>query len=142
MRPEDVQDVAFDGKEVGEIVMRGNLVMKGYYNDRAATESVVHFAWYARADQSSRKAHVGDYFRSGDLAVRFPDGTFAIQDRAKDLVISGGENVSSLNVENEVSMHPGTLSSVSGSLFLIHSPDVFEVAIVAQPHEKWGETPQ
>ncbi|KAM0793453.1 hypothetical protein ACM66B_000896 [Microbotryomycetes sp. NB124-2] len=105
----DLQEVAFDGTEVGEIVMRGNLVMKGYWNNKNATD----------------KAFAGGYFHTGDLAVRRPDGTFAIQDRSKDIIISGGENISSLSIESALSAHP----------------DVLEVACVARSHEKWGERP-
>jgi fatty-acyl-CoA synthase len=104
MTEDDVKEVAFDGQEVGEIVMRGNIVMRGYYKDPAATD----------------KAFVAGYFRTGDLAVRYPDGKISIQDRSKDLIISGGENVSSLAVENEISTHPGSLLR-----WLDTSPDDF-----------------
>jgi len=100
-------EVARDGKELGEIVVRGNIVMKEYYNDPEAT----------------KKAFAGGYFHTGDLAVIFPDGTISIQDRSKDLIISGGENASSLAIESEVITHP----------------DVFEVAVIARHHEKYGE---
>ncbi|KAF9581837.1 hypothetical protein BGW38_001011 [Lunasporangiospora selenospora] len=106
----DMEDVAWDGKEVGEIVFRGNLVMKGYHNDPEATA----------------KAFSGGWFHSGDLAVRYPDGYIAIQDRSKDIIISGGENISTLEVESCISQHPS----------------VMEVAVVAAPHQKWGETPK
>ncbi|GAA6022650.1 hypothetical protein JCM11491_001152 [Sporobolomyces phaffii] len=102
-------EVAPDGQEVGEIVCRGNITMKGYWNNPDAT----------------RKAFRGGWLNTGDLAVRFPDGTFAITDRSKDLIISGGENISSLSVENAVSSHE----------------DVLETAVVARKHEKWGERP-
>ncbi|KAM0755063.1 acetyl-CoA synthetase-like protein [Meredithblackwellia eburnea MCA 4105] len=105
----DLVETKWDGVEVGEIVFRGNIVMKGYYNDPVAT----------------RKAFAGGYFHTGDLAVRFPDGTFNIADRSKDLIISGGENISSLAVEAALQAHP----------------DVHEVAVVARAHEKWGERP-
>ncbi|KAL8277498.1 hypothetical protein RQP46_010128 [Phenoliferia psychrophenolica] len=105
----ELVEVARDGVEVGEIVFRGNIVMKGYYNDPLAT----------------RKAFAGGFFHTGDLAVRFPDGTFHIADRGKDIIISGGENISSLACEAALSAHP----------------DVHEVAVVARAHEKWGERP-
>ncbi|KAK4704545.1 hypothetical protein P7C70_g1664, partial [Phenoliferia sp. Uapishka_3] len=105
----DLVEVKWDGIEVGEIVFRGNIVMKGYYKDPLAT----------------RKAFAGGVFHTGDLAVRYPDGTFNIADRSKDLIISGGENISSLACEAALSAHP----------------DVHEVAVVARPHEKWGERP-
>lgn len=102
-------ETRLDGLEVGEIVMRGNIVMKGYWRNPKATA----------------EAFAGGWFHTGDLAVRFPDGTFAIQDRSKDIIISGGENISSLSVEAELSSHP----------------DVHEIAVVARAHEKFGERP-
>ncbi|KAH7096485.1 acetyl-CoA synthetase-like protein [Auriculariales sp. MPI-PUGE-AT-0066] len=102
-------DVPADGKTLGEIVMRGNIVMKEYYNDPAATQA----------------AFRGGYFRSGDLAVRHPDGSVAIQDRSKDLIISGGENASSVAIEQELAAHP----------------EVLEASVVARAHPKWGERP-
>ncbi|KAF9152954.1 hypothetical protein BG015_004385 [Linnemannia schmuckeri] len=105
-----MQDVAWDGKQVGEIVFRGNLVMKGYHNDPEATA----------------KAFDGGWFHSGDLAVRHADGYIAIQDRQKDIIISGGENISTLEVESCISQHPAVL----------------EVAVIAVPHPRWGETPK
>ncbi|KAG9061666.1 hypothetical protein KI688_007247 [Linnemannia hyalina] len=105
-----MQDVAWDGKQVGEIVFRGNLVMKGYHNDPEATA----------------KAFEGGWFHSGDLAVRHADGYIAIQDRQKDIIISGGENISTLEVESCISHHPAVL----------------EVAVIAIPHPRWGETPK
>ncbi|GAA5848375.1 hypothetical protein JCM3766R1_002327 [Sporobolomyces carnicolor] len=102
-------DVRSDGIEVGEIVFRGNVTMKGYWNNPEATE----------------KVFAGGWLHSGDLAVRFPDGTFTIKDRSKDLIISGGENISSLSVENALSSHS----------------HIHEVAVVAKKHEKWGERP-
>ncbi|KAF8609247.1 acetyl-CoA synthetase-like protein [Ceratobasidium sp. AG-I] len=104
---EELRDVPADGKTVGEIVVRGNIVMKEYFRDPEATE----------------KAFKGGHFWSGDLAVRHPDGTIAITDRSKDIIISGGENASSLAIEQELSTHP----------------DVLEVAVVARSHPKWGE---
>jgi fatty-acyl-CoA synthase len=103
-------DVPRDAKTPGEIVMRGNNVMKGYYKDQAATE----------------KAFRGGYFHSGDIAVQHPDGYLEIQDRAKDVIISGGENISTVQVEKVILEHAGVL----------------ECAVVAKPHEKWGEVPK
>ncbi|KAF9194775.1 hypothetical protein BGZ50_005815 [Haplosporangium sp. Z 11] len=105
-----MRDVAWNGMEVGEIVFRGNLVMKGYHNDAEATAKAFHGGW----------------FHSGDLAVRHPDGYISIQDRSKDIIISGGENISTLEIESCISQHPSVL----------------EVAVVAAPSERWGETPK
>ncbi|KAF9089606.1 hypothetical protein BGX29_011979 [Mortierella sp. GBA35] len=105
-----MRDVAWDGKQVGEIVFRGNLVMKGYHNDPEATAKAFHGGW----------------FHSGDLAVRYADGYIAIQDRQKDIIISGGENISTLEVESCISSHPSVL----------------EVAVIAIPSDRWGETPK
>ncbi|EJF66260.1 AMP-dependent synthetase and ligase [Dichomitus squalens LYAD-421 SS1] len=102
-------DVPKDGQTMGEIVFRGNIVMKEYFKDPEAT----------------RKAFRGGYFNSGDLAVWHPDGYIAIMDRSKDIIISGGENASSLAIEQELSTHP----------------DVLEVSVVARSHPKWGERP-
>ncbi|KAL4398971.1 cellulase [Malassezia pachydermatis] len=102
-----LQDVARDGKELGEIVMRGNIVMKQYYKDPTATSNATH----------------GNYFHTGDLAVRHPGGEVQILDRGKDIIISGGENVSSLMVEEELAAHPW----------------IEECAVVARPDPKWGE---
>ena len=98
-----------DGKTMGEILIRGNVVMKGYYKNKEATESSMRNGW----------------FHSGDLAVVYPDGYIQIKDRSKDIIISGGENISSVEVENVVAKHPA----------------VSLVAVVAKPDEKWGETP-
>ncbi|TDL28404.1 acetyl-CoA synthetase-like protein [Rickenella mellea] len=106
---DELIDVPADGKTVGEIVTRGNIVMKEYFRDERATQ----------------KAFRGGYFGSGDLAVMYPDGAIAIQDRSKDIIISGGENASSLAIEQELSTHP----------------DILEVAVVARPHPRWGERP-
>lgn len=106
----NMHDVLRDGKDMGEIIMRGNIIMKGYFNDPAATA----------------KAFEGGWFHSGDLAVMDPDGYVAIRDRAKDIIISGGENISTVEIENTIYKHP----------------DVLEVAVVAVPHEKWGEVPK
>jgi fatty-acyl-CoA synthase len=102
-------DVPRDGATQGEIIARGNVVMAGYYNDPEATE----------------KALRGGWFHSGDAAVVHPDGYVEIRDRLKDVIISGGENISSVEVEGVLLRHPA----------------VQEVAIVGFPHEKWGEAP-
>jgi len=103
----ELVDVPRDGKTVGEIVTRGNIVMKEYFRDPEATA----------------KAFSGGSFHTGDLAVMYPGGAVAIVDRQKDLIISGGENASSLAIEQELSSHP----------------DVLEVSVVARNHVKWGE---
>ena len=102
-------DVPCDGSTVGEIVIRGNDVMLGYYRDEDATAAV----------------DLGGWFRTGDLAVHHPDGYVAITDRAKDVIISGGENIASVEVERVLDAHPGVLES----------------AVVAAPHDMWGEIP-
>ena len=107
--PESHKRVPMDGKTMGEILIRGNVVMKGYYKNKEATETSMKNGW----------------FHSGDLAVVYPDGYIQIKDRSKDIIISGGENISSVEVENVVAKH----DSVS------------LVAVVAKPDEKWGETP-
>jgi acyl-CoA synthetase (AMP-forming)/AMP-acid ligase II len=104
-----LEDVPRDGKTMGEIIMSGNILMKEYLSDPQAT----------------RKAFRGGAFHSGDLAVMHPDGSVAIMDRSKDIIISGGENASSLAIEQELSSHP----------------HVLEVAVVARSHPKWGERP-
>ena len=109
MDPKTMKPVPSDGKTMGEIMIRGNVVMKGYYKDKEATE----------------KSMAGGWFHSGDLAVTNPDGYIKIQDRSKDIIISGGENISSIEIENTIAKH----SSVSLA------------AVVAKPDEKWGETP-
>ncbi|PVD49937.1 o-succinylbenzoate--CoA ligase [Terrimonas sp.] len=102
-------EVPHDGNTMGEIVARGNVVMKGYYNDPEATNKVLVNGW----------------FHTGDMAVIHPDGYIEIRDRAKDIIISGGENISSVEVES----------------VLLRHPSVKEVAIVGMPHEKWGQSP-
>src|SRR5207248_3796047 len=102
-------EVPWDGETLGEIVVRGNVVMKGYYNDPEATERVMGDGW----------------FHTGDAAVIHPNGYVEIRDRIKDVIISGGENISSLEVEGVLLRHPA----------------VQEAAIVGLPHEKWGEAP-
>jgi fatty-acyl-CoA synthase len=105
----ELKDVATDGQTLGEIVVRGNVVMRGYYNDPEATQKVMGDGW----------------FHTGDAAVVHPDGYAEIRDRIKDVIISGGENISSVEVEGVLLRHPA----------------VQEVAIVGLPHEKWGEAP-
>jgi fatty-acyl-CoA synthase len=109
MDPETMKPVPKDGKTMGEIMIKGNIVMKGYYKDKEATD----------------KAMYGGWFHSGDLAVTHPDGYIKIQDRSKDIIISGGENISSIEIENTIAKHPA----------------VSLAAVVAKPDEKWGETP-
>ena len=106
---ETQEPVPRDGKTLGQIFMRGNVVMKGYLKDPAA----------------SREAFAGGWFHIGDLAVWHPDGYVEIKDRAKDVIISGGENISSIEVEAVLYRHPA----------------VSVAAVVAKPHQKWGETP-
>jgi fatty-acyl-CoA synthase len=105
----DNREVPHDGKTLGEIVVRGNVVMKGYYNDAEATARVIRNGW----------------FHSGDAAVVHPDGYVEIRDRLKDVIISGGENISSVEVEGVLLRHPA----------------VQEVAVVGLPDEHWGEAP-
>jgi fatty-acyl-CoA synthase len=107
--PETGADVPRDGATIGEIAIRGNTVMKGYLKNPAATA----------------KAFVDGWFRSGDLAVMHPDGYAEVKDRSKDIIISGGENISSLEIEDVLFRHPG----------------IMEAAVVARPDEKWGESP-
>jgi fatty-acyl-CoA synthase len=106
---EQLLDVPADGLTLGEIVMRGNNVMVGYFRDESATE----------------EAFAGGWFHSGDLGVMHPDGYIEVKDRSKDLLISGGENISSIEIENALLAHPA----------------VADAAVVAMPHEKWGERP-
>jgi fatty-acyl-CoA synthase len=103
------KEVRADGQQLGEIVVRGNVVMDGYYHDPEATDRAMGDGW----------------FHSGDAAVVHPDGYVEIRDRIKDVIISGGENISSVEVEG----------------VLLRHPDVVEAAIVGLPHEKWGEAP-
>ena len=107
--PDTCEPVPADGETMGEVMMRGNVVMKGYLKNPDATDA----------------AFAGGWFHSGDLAVMQPDGYLAIRDRAKDIIISGGENISSVEVEAALHAHP----------------DVTAAAVVAAPHEKWGEVP-
>jgi len=108
--PKTMEPVPRDGKTMGEIVMRGNNVMTGYYKDPEATA----------------EAFEGGWFHSGDLAVMHPDGYVQIMDRKKDIIISGGENISTVEVESVIYRHP----------------DVLEVAVIPVPDEKWGEVPK
>lgn len=107
--PLTLEQVPADGQTIGEIFFRGNVVMKGYFKNPQATQD----------------AFAGGWFHTGDLAVLHPDGYVQIKDRSKDIIISGGENISSIEVEDILYRHPA----------------VMEVAIVARPDEKWGETP-
>ena len=109
MDPETMTEVPWDGETMGEIMFRGNITMKGYLKNPTATE----------------EAFAGGWFHSGDLAVMQPDGYVKIKDRSKDVIISGGENISSLEVEDVLYRHPAVLAA----------------AVVAQPDPKWGETP-
>jgi fatty-acyl-CoA synthase len=106
----DMDDVPPDGETMGEVVMRGNNVMKGYFEDTPATEA----------------AFEGGWFHSGDLGVMHADGYIELRDRKKDIIISGGENISTIEVEHTLAKHPAVL----------------EAAVVAMPHEKWGEVPK
>jgi len=107
--PETLKPVARDGEAMGEVMFRGNVVMKGYLKNKSATE----------------KAFDGGWFHSGDLGVMHPDGYIQLKDRSKDIIISGGENISSIEVEDALYKHPAVQAA----------------AVVAKPDEKWGETP-
>ena len=109
MNPETMKEVKNDGEEIGEIMIKGNCVMKGYLKNKEETD----------------KSMSGGWFHSGDLAVMHPNGYVQIKDRSKDIIISGGENVSSVEIENTLYKHPSVLFA----------------AVVAKPDEKWGETP-
>ena len=109
LNPETMKAVKNDGEEIGEIMIRGNCVMKGYLKNKKETD----------------KSMAGGWFHSGDLAVMHSNGYIQIKDRSKDIIISGGENVSSVEIENTLYKHPSVLFA----------------AVVAQPDEKWGETP-
>jgi fatty-acyl-CoA synthase len=106
---EEYREVPHDGETLGEIVARGNAVMTGYYNDPEGTALAIRDGW----------------FHSGDAAVVHPDGYIEIRDRWKDIIISGGENISSIEVEGALLRHPA----------------IHEIAVVGLPHEKWGEAP-
>jgi fatty-acyl-CoA synthase len=107
--PETLAEVPADGQTMGEIMFRGNIVMKGYLKNPSATQ----------------KAFEGGWFHTGDLAVMEPDRYVKIRDRSKDIIISGGENISSLEVEDALYRHPAVMAC----------------AVVAKPDAKWGETP-
>jgi fatty-acyl-CoA synthase len=107
--PDSMQPVPWDGRTMGEIMLRSNTVMKGYLKNPEATETALAEGW----------------FHTGDLGVQHPDGYIEVKDRAKDIIISGGENISSLEVEEALYRHP----------------KVLEAAVVSKPDEKWGETP-
>jgi fatty-acyl-CoA synthase len=104
-----LKPVPSDGQTMGEVFMRGNIVMKGYLKNPEATQ----------------KAFKGGWFRTGDLGVMHADGYIELKDRSKDIIISGGENISTIEVESALYRHP----------------DILEAAVVARPDEKWGETP-
>lgn len=107
--PETMQEVPHDGETMGEVMMRGNIAMKGYLDNPEATD----------------EAFKGGWFHSGDLGVVHPDGYIQLRDRAKDIIISGGENISSIEIESCLYAHPSVLAC----------------AVVARPDDKWGETP-
>jgi fatty-acyl-CoA synthase len=107
--PDTMRPVPRDGETMGEVMFRGNVVMKGYLKNKSATE----------------KAFAGGWFHSGDLGVMHPDGYIQLKDRSKDIIISGGENISSIEVEDALYKHPAVQAA----------------AVVAKPDEKWGETP-
>jgi fatty-acyl-CoA synthase len=107
---EQMRDVPRDGETMGEVVMRGNNVMKGYF----------------AAPDATRVAFAGGWFHSGDIGVMHPDGYIELRDRSKDIIISGGENISTIEVENTICRHPAVL----------------ECAVIATPNDKWGERPK
>ena len=109
MDPETMEPVPADGETLGEVMFRGNIVMKGYLKNPKATQ----------------EAFEGGWFHSGDLGVMHPDGYVQLKDRSKDIIISGGENISSIEVEDVLLKHPAVMFA----------------AVVARPDEKWGETP-
>jgi fatty-acyl-CoA synthase len=107
--PETLEPVPSDGETMGEVMMRGNVVMKGYLKNPTATE----------------ESFKGGWFHTGDLGVMHPSGYIELKDRSKDIIISGGENISTIEVEGVLFRHP----------------EVLEAAVVARPDDKWGETP-
>ena len=109
MDPETMEPVPADGETLGEVMFRGNIVMKGYLKNSQATQ----------------EAFAGGWFHSGDLGVVYSDGYIQLKDRSKDIIISGGENISSIEVEDVLLKHPAVLFA----------------AVVARPDKKWGETP-
>jgi fatty-acyl-CoA synthase len=109
MDPDTMAPVPRDGETIGEVMFRGNVVMKGYLKNKKSTDA----------------AFAGGWFHSGDLGVMHPDGYIQLKDRSKDIIISGGENISSIEVEDALYKHPAVQAA----------------AVVAKPDEKWGETP-
>jgi fatty-acyl-CoA synthase len=107
--PDNLEPVAKDGQTIGEVFMRGNIVMRGYLKN----------------SEASQAAFEGGWFHTGDLGVWHPDGYIELKDRAKDIIISGGENISSIEVEDALYRHPA----------------IEAAAVVAKPDETWGETP-
>ena len=107
---EELSDVASDGTTMGEIVMRGNIVMKGYFKD----------------EDSTKESFAGGWFHSGDLGVRFPNGYIQLVDRSKDVIISGGENIASIEIEQALQRHAA----------------VADAAVIGVPDERWGEVPK
>lgn len=107
--PITMESVKCDGTSMGEVMFRGNTVMSGYFKDSKATSEAFNGGW----------------FRSGDLAIKHPDGYIEVKDRYKDIIISGGENISTIEVETVIYSHPSVL----------------EVAVVARPDDHWGQTP-
>ena len=107
--PDTMESIPADGKTIGEVMMRGNVVMKGYLKNKKSTDA----------------AFAGGWFHTGDLGVKYPDGYVQLKDRSKDIIISGGENISSIEVEDALFKHPA----------------VAQAAVVAKPDDKWGETP-
>jgi fatty-acyl-CoA synthase len=107
--PQTLEKLPPDGKTIGEVFMRGNIVMKGYLKNPKAT----------------KEALAGGWFHTGDLGVTHPDGYIELKDRSKDIIISGGENISTIEIEGVLYRHPAVL----------------DAAVVARPDEKWGETP-
>jgi fatty-acyl-CoA synthase len=102
-------DLPWDGEAIGELLVRGDMVMKGYYGNPEVTKKALESGWY----------------HTGDLVSMGPDGSLFIKDRMKEIIISGGENISSLEVEQVLYSHP----------------DILECAVIGKPHEKWGEVP-
>ena len=109
MNPDTMQSVPADGETIGEVMIRSNTAMKGYLKNTVATELAFEDGW----------------FHTGDLGVMHSDNYIEVKDRSKDIIISGGENISSLEIEEILYKHPA----------------VMEAAVVAKPHDKWGETP-
>jgi len=109
LHPKTMKPVPADGKTIGEVMMRGNIVMRGYLKNPQATHDALKDGW----------------FHTGDLGVMYPDGYVQLKDRSKDIIISGGENISSIEVEDAIARHPSVLF----------------VAVVARPDAKWGEHP-